>query len=84
MTLSAEPRSNVKPMPSTDHKAMLLDDAAIEAARHSLDAGSARPRHGPWRTELIKLLNDSLATELWCACCATSATISPLTAWPRP
>lgn len=66
MTVSAERRGIVKPMPSADHKAMLLDDAAIEAARHSLDAGSARPRHGPWRTELIKLLNDSLATELVC------------------
>ena len=45
---------------------MALDMAAIEAARHSLDRGGLTPHYGPWRTGIVKLLNDSLATELVC------------------
>jgi bacterioferritin len=58
--------SNVTTLPLAERKPMALDDAAIEAARHSLDQGAVTPSSGPWRSELIKLLNDSLATELMC------------------
>jgi len=58
--------SNVKTLPLAERKPMALDDAAIEAARHSLDDGAVTPSQGPWRAELVKLLNDSLATELVC------------------
>lgn len=45
---------------------MALDHAAIDAARHSLDQGALTPSYGPWRNDVIRLLNDSLATELVC------------------
>jgi bacterioferritin len=45
---------------------MVLDEAAIEAAKRSLDQGSLTPSYGPWRADIVKLLNDSLATELVC------------------
>lgn len=59
--------SNVTTLPQAERKPMALDEAAIEAARHSLDDGAVTPSYGPWRKEVIKLLNDSLATELVCA-----------------
>jgi bacterioferritin len=58
--------STVKSLAAAERKPMLLDDAAIEAARHSLDDGAVTPSYGPWRKEIVKLLNDSLATELVC------------------
>jgi bacterioferritin len=45
---------------------MQLDDTAIDAARRSLDQGAVTPSYGPWRKDIIRLLNDSLATELVC------------------
>nr|WP_232834417.1 ferritin-like domain-containing protein [Rhodoferax ferrireducens] len=45
---------------------MVLNDAAIDAAKRSLDQGAVTPSYGPWREDIIKLLNDSLATELVC------------------
>ena len=45
---------------------MLLDEAAIDAARRSLDQGAVTPSSGVWRDDIIRLLNDSLATELIC------------------
>jgi bacterioferritin len=46
---------------------MVLNLAAIEEARHGLDHGAVTPHFGPWRNDIIRLLNDSLATELVCA-----------------
>jgi len=44
-----------------------LDTAAIKsAAVKSLDEGPVTPSYGPWRDDVVKLLNDSLATELVC------------------
>ena len=43
-----------------------LDDAALDAARRSLEKGAVTPSYGPWREDIIRLLNDSLATELVC------------------
>lgn len=48
------------------HERMVLDEAAIDAARRNLDQGAVTPGYGPWRKDIIKLLNDSLATELVC------------------
>jgi bacterioferritin len=45
---------------------MELDRDAITAAKRSLDKGAVNPSYGPWRKEIIKLLNHSLATELVC------------------
>lgn len=45
---------------------MRLDRKAIDAARESLDQGAVHPSFGPWREDIICLLNDSLATELVC------------------
>ena len=61
--------STVKPLPVADlerKERMQLDEAAIDAARRSLDQGAVTPSYGPWRADIIKLLNDSLATELIC------------------
>lgn len=63
----ATDKDNVKQLPVTGHQSMVLDEAAIDAAKHRLDQGAVTPNFGPWRTDIIKLLNDSLATELVCA-----------------
>lgn len=43
-----------------------LDTDALEAAKRSLEMGAVTPSYGPWREDIIKLLNDALATELVC------------------
>ena len=58
--------SNIKQLPVGEHQRMVLDETALEAARHSLDQGAVTPAAGPWRADIVKLLNDSLATELVC------------------
>jgi bacterioferritin len=45
---------------------MKLDSAAIDTARRSVDADAASPADLPWRADVIRVLNDSLATELVC------------------
>jgi len=65
MSAKHEP-NNVKPLPVAEAGRMKLDEAAIDAARRSLDEGAVTPSYGPWREDIIKLLNDSLATELVC------------------
>jgi bacterioferritin len=65
MTTKSEP-TNVKHLQVADPQRLVLDDTAIDAARHSLDQGALTPHYGPWRKDIIKLLNDSLATELVC------------------
>ena len=60
------PKSNVKQLPTAEQPRMMLDEVAIDAARRSLDDGAVTPNYGPWRKDIIKLLNDSLATELVC------------------
>ena len=56
----------IKPLAVTPREPMTLDLAAIDAARRSLDQGAVTPGYGPWRKEIVKLLNDALATELVC------------------
>jgi len=43
-----------------------LDEGALEAAKRSLEQGAVTPSYGPWREDIIKLLNDALATEIVC------------------
>jgi bacterioferritin len=45
---------------------LTLDNDAIEAAKRSLDDGAVTPTYGPWREDIVRLLNDALATELVC------------------
>lgn len=45
---------------------LALDELALERARKNLDDGAVTPAYGPWREQIVKLLNDSLATELVC------------------
>jgi len=69
-----QPASNVKPLQgagaSTNSNApqgrLVLDEAGLEAAKRSLNEGAVTPSYGPWREDIIKLLNDALATELVC------------------
>lgn len=49
-----------------DGQRLVLDEAALDAARRSLDQGAVNPSFGPWSKEIVRLLNDSLATELVC------------------
>jgi bacterioferritin len=58
--------ANVSALREATETQMILDESAIDAARHSLDQGAVTPNYGPWRKDIIKLLNDSLATELVC------------------
>ena len=48
------------------YERMTLDQAALDAARNSLEQGAVTPNIGPWRADIIQLLNDSLATVIVC------------------
>ena len=54
-----------KPQKNLDEQ-LTLDENGLIAARQSLDDGAVTPAYGPHREAIIKLLNDSLATELVC------------------
>ena len=54
----------VQAAPATDE--LVINEAGLQAARKSLDDGAVTPAYGPHREAIIKLLNDSLATELVC------------------
>jgi len=56
----------VKQHPSTKPERLVLNEGALDAARSDLGDGAVTPHYGPWRQDIIKLLNDSLATELVC------------------
>lgn len=62
MTASADKKtaSNEK------HQPLKLNLKALERAKLSLEDGAVVERAGPWRKDIIQLLNDSLATELVC------------------
>ena len=59
-----KPTDNVKALPTAGR--LVLDEAAIDAARKSLEQGAVTPHYGPWRDDIVKFLNDALATELVC------------------
>ena len=55
---------NVTALPTAGR--LMLDEAAIDNARRSLEQGAMTPHYGPWRDDIVKFLNASLATELVC------------------
>ena len=64
--MSSKIHANVKTLPASNEQKLVLDEAAINAAKRSLDDGAVTPSYGPWREDVVKLLNDALATELVC------------------
>ena len=64
MKTTTTPKSPAKSQQGGER--LRLDERAIEAAKRSLEGGAVTPSYGPWREDIIKLLNDSLATELVC------------------
>jgi len=61
-----EDSANVTSLPVAKQARLVLDEGALDAAKRSLDQGAVTPSYGPWREDVIKLLNDALATELVC------------------
>lgn len=60
------PHKGPQPPEGASHR-LTLNEAGLNAARSSLDDGAVTPHNnGPWVKDIIKLLNDSLATELVC------------------
>jgi len=51
---------------SANRVPLQLDQKALAAAKDNIEKGAITPAYGPWREDIIKLLNDSLATELVC------------------
>jgi len=51
---------------SAQHVPLQLDQGALDAAKNNIEEGAITPAYGPWREDIVKLLNDSLATELVC------------------
>ena len=49
------------------HEPLKLNIGGLNAAKLSLEQGAITPSYGPWREDIVRLLNDSLATELVCA-----------------
>ena len=64
--MSSKTHTNVKTLPASSEQKLVLDEHAINAAKRSLDDGAVTPSYGPWREDVVKLLNDALATELVC------------------
>lgn len=50
----------------SDYQHLALDEMRLDDAKRSLDQGAVVPSFGPWREDIVKLLNDALATELVC------------------
>jgi bacterioferritin len=51
---------------SASNAPLKLDQGALDAAKNHLEDGAITPAYGPWSADIVKLLNDSLATELVC------------------
>ena len=60
------PSADAPTKSSAQGKRLKLDESAINAAKSGLDEGAVTPHDAPWREDIIKLLNDALATELVC------------------
>jgi len=52
-------------MPASNRH-LALDQRGLDAAKNHLDDGAVTPAYGPWRDDIVNLLNDALATELVC------------------
>jgi len=57
---------NVTQFPIDTGERLVLDPQGLADAKKSLDQGAVVPSFGPWCEDIIKLLNDALATELVC------------------
>ena len=66
MKPSLAPRRSRPSKADRSGNGMALDQAALKAARSNLKAGAQTPAYGPWRDDVVNLLNDALATELTC------------------
>ena len=53
-------------MTNNSAEILKIDKKGLDAARNSIDDGVITPAYGPHRDAIVKLLNDSLATELVC------------------
>ena len=58
--------ANVTQLPIGKNERLVLNEEGLSAAKKSLDQGAVTPSYGPWREDIVKLLNDALATELVC------------------
>ena len=65
-TMSNPSLGNVQNLHDNNDQHLRLDEGALEAAKRSLEKGAVTPSYGPWREDIIKLLNDALATEIVC------------------
>jgi len=61
-------KQNAEQTAVTSHNGspMKLDESGLAAARNNLEDGAMTPAYGPWRDDIVSLLNDALATELVC------------------
>jgi len=59
-------QDNVKALKGEGQGRLVLDQQGLDAARRSLDEGAVTPSYGPWREDIVNLLNGALATELVC------------------
>lgn len=66
MTKHREEMSDTSAGPSPPAQTMALDMQALDNARRSLEQGAVAPSYGPWREDIVRLLNDTLATVLVC------------------
>jgi bacterioferritin len=64
--LSPEQTAHVVAASNDSGQRLELDESALEAARRQIDDGAVTPSIAPWRDDLVRLLNDALATELTC------------------
>ena len=51
---------------SVEGRRLALDQSAIDAAKRKVADGAVTPSYGPWRDDIVRLLNGALATELVC------------------
>jgi bacterioferritin len=64
--LSPEQTAQVAAAGKPSRQRLALDEAALDSARRRIDEGAVTPSIAPWRDDLVRLLNDALATELTC------------------
>ena len=58
--------ATVRPLTTAAETRLTLNEAALDAARRKVSDGAVTPSYGPWRDDIVALLNDALATELVC------------------
>ena len=50
----------------TSTQRLILNQESIDSAKRGLGNGAVTPSYGPWRDDIVSLLNGALATELVC------------------